>query len=261
MTIGDRVRATAKFVRLIVRTIVYGIATNHKARRLPKDERPAFRAHRQMVGCALLCDIIGVRADLRGRVDEGDQMIVCNHFGILDPLVLASRMPVAFVAKAEIERWPFVGWVTRTMGVIFVHRDRVHRTTDFVEQVRERLDDGVNVLVFPEGMTSDSSEIRPFKTGAFAAIAHRQVSLLPAYLTVRTVDGRPLDDAGRDKVIWAQSPRSFVEQFYLLLSLKEATFTIDIGEPLIDIDADRKTLAREMHRRVARLADSHAHEG
>jgi lyso-ornithine lipid O-acyltransferase len=206
-----------------------------------------------MYGCRILCRMLGVRVEApQANADVG--MIVANHFGIIDPLVLASKMPVAFVAKAEIERWPFVGWVTRTMGVIFVHRDRVKRTTDFVEQVRQRMSDGVTVLVFPEGTTSQSDEVQAFKTGSFAAIEQEPVQVTPLHLSVRTVNGRPLDEDGRDYVVWAQSPRSFMEQFFHLLSMREATFVVRIGEPVDAHDYKRKELAVELRNRVARLA-------
>jgi lyso-ornithine lipid O-acyltransferase len=261
MTVSDRLRAASKFFRLIGAAIPYCIVTNYKARRLPPEEQPYFRALRQMEGCGILCRIIGVRTRMSGDVAGRGKMLVCNHFGILDPLALASRMPVAFVAKSEIEKWPFVGWVTRAMGVIFVHRDRSARTTDFVEQVRERLASGTSVLVFPEGTTSSSDEVQPFKTGTFAAVAKRDHDVVPVYLRVTTVDDRPLDDEGRDKVVWAQSPRSFLEQFFLLLSMHESTFAIDLGNPIPVAGRNRKELATIAHQHVSALAKSGAQEG
>jgi lyso-ornithine lipid O-acyltransferase len=255
MTFGDRLRASWKLVQLVIVTVAYCVATNLRALLISPAHRPRFRAERQRFGCSMLCRIIGIRVTINRLPTDGAGMIVSNHFGILDPLVLASRLPVAFVAKSEIERWPFVGWVTRTMGVIFVHRDRAHRTSDFVEQVRQRIDDGVQVLVFPEGTTSHNMEVRRFKTGAFAAIAGRDTDVTPAHLSVVTVDSRPLDDHGRERVVWADSPRSFMEQFFLLLSMREATFHIVVGEPVSAATRNRKRLAEELQDLVTRLAD------
>jgi 1-acyl-sn-glycerol-3-phosphate acyltransferase len=246
-------RATAKLTRLVSVTTAFTIATNLRARNLSESERWHYRAERQTEGCKILCRIMDVRVRCEGDV-EADGMVVSNHFGILDPLVLATAMPMAFVAKAEIEKWPFVGWVTRAMGVFFVHRNRSARTTDFVDQVRDRIEAGVRVTVFPEGTTSQRPEVQPFKTGAFAAVADREIRITPVHLSVVTVDGRPLDDEGRDKVVWAESPRSFMEQFMLLLSMEEATFQIRIGAPVSARGLGRKELATVLRERVSELA-------
>lgn len=249
----DYLRATAKLTRLVTVTTAFCITTNLRARRLPEQQRRRYRAKRQTQGCKILCRIIGVRVEHEGDASGGG-MVVANHFGILDPLVLATAMPMAFVAKEEIQKWPFVGWVTQAMGVFFVHRSRTARTTDFIDQVRDRIEAGVRVTVFPEGTTSQTPEVQPFKTGAFAAVANRDVEITPVHLSVITVDNRPLDEEGRDKVIWAESPRSFMEQFVLLLSMKEATFRIRIGEAVSARGMNRKQLAADLRNRVSELA-------
>lgn len=244
-----------RFLRLFFATLVYTSYVNLAARRVPRADRPRFRARHQEKGCALLCRILGidVRVDGVSRVDPDARLAVCNHFGVLDPLVLASRMPVAFVAKAEVERWPLVGWITRTYGVIFVDRERRTATADFVRVVRERLDDGVRVVVFPEGGITHTPGVRSFKTGAFAAVANRQEeSVLPLYLHAATVDGAPAVDGRRDAVVWGEG-ETLVGHFWRLTGLRRVEMVVHAGAAVPTAGHDRKALARLTHQEVTAL--------
>lgn len=247
-----------RFVRVAWTMLVHTLYTAVAVRRRPPERRAAFRAHRQHVGCRRLCEILGVRVTVEGDLPGHDGMlVVCNHFGVLDPLVLASRLPVAFVGKAGIRQWPFVGWVCATMGVIFVERERRSATASFVEQVRARMADGVDVLVFPEGTTTRGRTVRPFKTGAFAAVAGTDGRVLPLFLDARTVEGRPAVGAERERVVWAEGSPSFLVHFWHLLGLRRVHMVLRVGPPVSADGHDRKALARALHACVHRLA---AHE-
>jgi 1-acyl-sn-glycerol-3-phosphate acyltransferase len=54
-------------------------------------------------------------------------LIVANHSSWLDISVITSLAPVVFVAKSEIARWPFFGWLAKLQRTVFVERDRRQR--------------------------------------------------------------------------------------------------------------------------------------
>ncbi|MEX0600804.1 MAG: lysophospholipid acyltransferase family protein [Rhodothermales bacterium] len=219
---------------------------NLRAWRLSRDEEIRYRAHRIQVGCSLLCDILGVSVHVRGSVpSRGGMLVVSNHFGILDPLILSSVLPSAPVGKAEVLAWPFLGWVSAAHGMIPVERRRRSTVSQFTERVRKRLDAGVNVVVFPEGTTTASLQVRRFKTGAFEAVAHRDGgAVLPVYLTVRSIDGRMADEAVRQRVVWADGGAPFVEHALDLASIPHMSFTVYLGRPIPTTGRDRKELAQ-----------------
>ncbi len=199
----------------------------------------------------MLCRILKIRVVQQGAsLPTRPMLYVCNHLGLADAMMLAARMPVAFAAKAEVRTWPLLGWVCRTMGVLFVERERPTRTSAFVRDVRERLGHGVSVLVFPEGTTGSGDHIRPFKTGAFEAVADQEDgAVLPLCLKVLAVDG----EAGRRSALaWVDEP--FGRNSWRLLGLPHAEVAVQVGEPLATDGSDRKELARQAHAAVSQLA-------
>lgn len=222
------------------------------ARLRPPSERAAYRAYRQQVGCALICRILHVRVTLKGKpIPNQPMLFVCNHLGILDPFILASQTPVSFAAKAEIQSWPFLGWVCREMGLLFVERERPTKTSAFVQQVEDKLAHGVSVVVYPEGTTSRGDIVRPFKTGAFEAVAgDEEGAVLPFYLQIRAVNGDP---AQREEAIWADDTQTFAEHGWHLCGLQSIDVELVVGEPIPTAGRDRKELAKRTHAAVVQM--------
>lgn len=251
-------RALWRLLRVLWTTTTHTLYLSLAVRFRPPEARAAFRAWRQHVGCRALCRILGVRVVVEGALPGRDgALLVCNHFGVLDPLVLASQVPLAPVAKAEVADWPYVGWVCRTMGVIFVRRERRTQTISFVDTVQQRLREGVHVLVFPEGTTSGERRVMPFKTGAFEAVAGMEDgTVLPLYLDAVTVEGVPAEGAAREKVVWADSDLTFVQHVWQLLGLKQVEMRIRLGTPVSTAGRDRKELAQISHAQVRALSET-----
>lgn len=218
---------------------------NWQARRLSREDELRYRAHRIQVGCSLLCDILGITVHATGPApSQSGMLVVSNHFGVLDPLILASVLPAAPVGKAEMRHWPLVGWVSLAHGMIPVERERRTTVAQFTRLVRERLEAGVNVVVFPEGTTSGEPIVRPFKTGAFEAVADQDAAILPVYLTVDRVEGEPAEGAVRERVVWADGEQSFHEHAVDVAAIRNMAFTVKIGEPIPTRRRGRKELAQ-----------------
>ena len=262
-----RARQAGRLARLFAATMTHTLYLSVAARRQPAPKRLAYRARRQEIGCRLLCKIAGIRVTVHGRLPESStptgkgRLLVCNHIGALDPIVLASRMAVSFAGKAEIAQWPLVGWVTREMGVFSVERDRRASAGVFVEQVQERLARGVDVLVFPEGRTTRGASVLPFKTGAFAAVANaEEEAVVPLCLLPRTVEGRPAIGPDLESVTWADTQQTFAEHVWHLLGLRYVHYDVRIGEPIATAGRDRKDLAQIAHRAVETLHREASHD-
>ena len=99
----------------------------------------------------------------RGAGGEGlGSLLLINHTSWLDVFSIAAVVPARFVSKAEIGRWPLVGWLAVAVGTLFVERGRRHAVVRTNQVVAERLRSGQVIGLFPEGTTTDGSRLLPF---------------------------------------------------------------------------------------------------
>ncbi|MCA9671880.1 MAG: 1-acyl-sn-glycerol-3-phosphate acyltransferase [Myxococcales bacterium] len=112
----------------------------------------------------------------------GGTVIVSNHLSYLDPLALVASVPGAIIAKQEVASWPLIGDVGRALGVLFVRRDDPISGARALRQAARALEEGANVINFPEGTTSDGSTVLPFRRGLFGIALRCDRPLLPLRL-------------------------------------------------------------------------------
>ncbi|MEK9874048.1 MAG: lysophospholipid acyltransferase family protein, partial [Betaproteobacteria bacterium] len=94
--------------------------------------------------------------------------VVANHVSYLDVFVLGSLIPAVFVSKQEVRDWPVVGWVAWLQRTIFITR-RPARAVDELAPLGEALENGFNVIMFPEGTSTNGTSVLPFKSALFEA--------------------------------------------------------------------------------------------
>ncbi len=226
--------------------LLSALRANRDAAGLEQAEAWRRRSLQLHAGCARLCDEVGIRIRVEGTIpNRAGMLVVANHFGVIDPVILTAATPMAPVARADLQRWPFVGDVSVSHGMIPVDRERRTAAVSFVERVRERLAAGLNVLVFPEGGTGDARPVRPFKTGVFQAVIGQEGGMvLPAYLSIDRVEGEAAaDDGVRRRVVWLEHT-SFWAHIWSLAALRSLDYTVRFGEPISAEGRDRKELAQ-----------------
>ena len=137
-------------------------------------ERPLCGLHRPVTPritravCRLSLGIMGIRYSVRGQPMHHVGAVVANHSSWLDIFALNACQSVYFVSKAEVARWPFIGWLARATGTAFIARDPKQAK---VQQAlfEERIRAGHKLLFFPEGTSTDGLRVLPFKPTLFAA--------------------------------------------------------------------------------------------
>ncbi len=127
--------------------------------------------------------LLGVRLRVSGRPEPGPVLVVANHISWLDIVVLGAARPAVFVAKAEIRRWPVLGWLSAAAGTLFIRRGGKHAAEGVAQAMRETLRAGVTVAVFPEGTTTDGRQVRRFHPRLLAAAQDAGVPVQPVALT------------------------------------------------------------------------------
>jgi 1-acyl-sn-glycerol-3-phosphate acyltransferase len=126
--------------------------------------------------CFYLWSMPAWRIRIRGRErirGGGVYVIVSNHQSQLD-ILLAFRLffPFKWVSKNEVFRLPLVGWNMYLNRYIPLKRGDKESITRMLARCEAVLAEGSSIYMFPEGTRSTSTELRPFKPGAFL-LAHK----------------------------------------------------------------------------------------
>ncbi len=133
------------------------------------------------------------RIRIEGRWPPGRRayVVVSNHQSMLDIFML-SRLPreMKWVAKEELFRVPWVGWMFRLAGDIPVRRGDAESAREVLARARCYLDRGMNVMMFPEGTRSRDGRVLPFKSGAFRLAIEAGAPVLPIAVS-GTAEGMP----------------------------------------------------------------------
>lgn len=122
------------------------------------------------------------------------RLIVANHTSWLDVIALFVTTDAVFVAKSDLEKWPIIGWLATRLGTIFLERRTTRDLTRGVAVITERLSRGTNVIVFPEGTTTDGTRLLPFRAALFAAVVNARSFVQPVAITYRRGDGQPASE-------------------------------------------------------------------
>lgn len=111
-------------------------------------------------------------------------IFVANHASYIDSLLLLAVLPasVAFVGKKEILNWPLVGRVIKKFKYPTVDRIDFVKSLNDLEQMKETLQQGRSLVIFPEGTFTDALGLRPFKLGAFKLAVESNIPLCPIAL-------------------------------------------------------------------------------
>lgn len=163
-------------------------------------ERPIFGLHRPVTPyitqfvCRSAFVIIGLPFRAIGEQMREKGAVVANHASWLDIFSLNAKKRVYFVSKAEVAKWPGIGWLARATGTVFINRDR-REATQQIEVFRARLSAGHKLLFFPEGTSSDAQRVLPFKSTLFAAFFTPE---LREFMWVQPVSVRYFAPEGED---------------------------------------------------------------
>ena len=191
------------------------------------------------------CRALGVRVEVHGRPPAEPGILVCNHLGYLDILVLAGCLDTVFVSKAEVAEWPVLGAVTRSAGTIFIHRRRKREIPAVNRQISATLAAGDSVVIFPEGTSTRGESVGPFKGPLLAEAAALGHPVHYASISYRT---GPADPPPSEAVCW-YGDMPFGPHLVRLLGLSRIEARVEFGSDTV-LETDRKLLAEKLWRAI-----------
>ncbi len=212
--------------------------------------------HRRVAGLFGL----GIRVVGTPVRDEG-VLIVANHTSWADIVIFSAVLPISFVSKAEIARWPFFGTLARLQRTVFVERSRRSATAEKRDEIRDRLLAGDALVLFPEGTSHDGNHVLPFKSALLGAAEAElsdgtHVKVQPVTAAFTGLHGLPMGRENRPLFAWYGDMEMLPHLWEALLA-GPADVVVQFHEPLSLDQMDRKALAAEAEKRVrAGLAEA-----
>lgn len=190
-----------------------------------------------------LMRIFGFRVVRVGQPHAGSALVVANHLSWLDIELIHSQRAVEFVAKAEIARWPLVGWLARRAGTIYHRRGSTESLASVAQMMVERLQNGAQVGVFPEGGTTDGRSVRVFHARIFQTAVEANVPVQPVALRYLR-NGRP------NPAVPFLDGENFFVNFVRLLGEPAMVAEVHFLEPLAPNADGRRRLAQAARSRI-----------
>lgn len=176
--------------------------------------------------------------------EEG--LIVCNHLGYLDCIVIGAHTPLVFVAKSDVRYWPVIGRLLESAGTILADRSRRTSTAQTSQEMLHAMESGLPVIFFPEGTSSDGSGVLPFKPALLQVALDTHKPIIPAAISYEATSG----DLKNDVCYWGD--HTFATHLFRLAKIQSLTARLTIGAPPT-LPEDRKAAARLLHAEVSGL--------
>jgi 1-acyl-sn-glycerol-3-phosphate acyltransferase len=245
---GHVIQSLAQFFRKLWRLSLFLTAAVRGLwlhRKLPRNATRLQCAEWLHQACPGGLRALQVHVEVEGRQPTSG-LIVSNHVSYLDILAYSTALPCVFVSKAEVEEWPIFGRYARWSGSVFVRRHDRGDAARANVSVDETLKDGVPVILFPEGTTTDGQRVLRFHSTMLQPAVDTAAPITPCAIRYELEDG----DAGREACWWGDM--KLLPHVWNLLGKKSVRARIVFGEP-ITATGDRKQLSAVLHEEVLKL--------
>jgi 1-acyl-sn-glycerol-3-phosphate acyltransferase len=173
-------------------------------------------------------------------------MIVSNHLSYLDILCYSAATPCVFVSKAEVEAWPIFGTYARWSGSVFVRRHDRGDAARANADIGESLSNGVPVVLFPEGTTTDGQRVLRFHSTMLQPAIDVDAPITPCAIHYELDDGDP----SREVAWWGDM--TLLPHVWNMMGKKCIHARIMFGTPITP-GGNRKELSHSLQEEVTRL--------
>jgi lyso-ornithine lipid O-acyltransferase len=172
------------WLRGCFRLFYFLLATVHRVGALllhhliwPNDEAGLMRQRTRYV--RHLYRFMGFKLHRFGTLPTGNGILMGNHRSYFDPALVAFDLQGYPVAKAEVEKWPIIGFGAKLTGVVFVQRENRKSRAETLDSIKEKIDGGWLVFLFPEGTTKGERLTTEFRLGGFNLAASNGYTIWP----------------------------------------------------------------------------------
>ncbi|HYQ57922.1 MAG TPA: lysophospholipid acyltransferase family protein [Draconibacterium sp.] len=166
--------------------------------------------------------VCGIRIDRNERLESESFILMSNHRSYLDIFIVAAITPAAMVGKAEIAKWPFVALGARVTNSILVDRKNQRSLLITMKKIKESVDKGMPVILFPEGTTCKGPLTKKFKNGSFKIAAEENMPIVPMAIDYKDINDAWIDDD------------TFISHFFRQMGKPLTYVSVRYGNPISD---------------------------
>ena len=205
---------------------------------------------------SFVCWTFGVKVIVEGEICTDPGVVYMgNHISYLDVQTLGSVLKGCFVAKKEIESWPFFGLMGKQGGTLYIDRSpqAAEQTTKIL---MERLKGPRPLIIFAEGTSSNGKQILPFKSSLFQIFLNQNFKIQPFTVSLMEFDGHAdITDEIRDEYTW-HSDMTLIPHLCNISKKKGAVVKFTFQKPVITSSFnDRKLLSMTIYEAVVKGLD------
>ena len=249
-------RRVTRFVRLLM-LLLHAVLKTILFKHQVKDGIPEQAYfNRAQVFLENMCRIVGLELIVEGELpDDKTGLLVANHVSWLDIPVVGSIIPSLFLSKAEVRKWPLIGWIASKNGTLFIARGKQGAASQANADLTYALNNNVNVLLFPEGTTNDGTHLRNFHPRLYAAAIETERPVIPITLRYEAGDGSLHED------VPFIDDQTFIANLWKVLGNEKVIVKVNVLKPIQAANTARKVLAtdsREAVHKALQLGDTKA---
>ena len=237
--------AVSRLSGILIVTFWYLLIHSWKVRGLTGGARWRFSAHYFHSWAEAVRYQLRLEVDVRGEAPEGGVLLVPNHQSYLDIILLASVLPVFFVAKAEIGTWPLVGFLLRRADQLLIERRRTKVMMATLAAVGQRIRAGYPVCAFLEGTTTDGRRVGRFHSSLLQPAVDSKLEIVP--VGIRWSGREPGLRISEDVAYWGD--HSLLSHAWRLLGLRGVSATVTFGNS-VQAEGNRRELASRLREKV-----------
>lgn len=244
---------TRKF-RLVFKAVLYFVCvlifflSNSIVHTVVSDRKKRLLLSTRITTIIVKLSLIVLNIKVRVKDEKGFRqgknfLAVSNHVSYIDVFSIASVMNSVFVASVDgVEDNFLMGNAARLSGGIFVERKSRNRVQEDMNAIKEVLDLGYNVVLFPEATTSNGDRVLPFRSSLFASAINARADVVTICINYIELNGGALTKENRDNVYF-YGHLEFFPHFFNLLEQESITLEIDfISKIEFDPERSRKEL-------------------
>ena len=203
-----------------------------------------------------VCFILRVKVEIKGTpATAGNVIYVGNHLSYADIGTIGGNLPASFISKAEIKSWPIFGQLATVSRTVFIRRDR-NAAIQCIEDIKNTLMTGQNLILFPEGTSTNGATVLPFKSTLFELFLSdtlkSKLTIQPFTVTLLETNDRSIEKPEDNDIYAWYGDDDFFPHLWRLAKSKGAKILLTFHAPRKAANYDdRKIFAADCYNDVS----------